>query len=73
VCHKKMEMVGKDTASMFICGCGHKEKLAKFQERRKKEGAGVTKRDVQNYMNQQNKEKEPINNPFADAFNKIKL
>ena len=31
---------------MFVCACGHKEKLSKFEERRKKEGAGVTKRDV---------------------------
>jgi DNA topoisomerase III, bacteria and conjugative plasmid len=73
VCHKKMEMIGKDDASIFVCGCGHKEKLAKFQERRKKEGAGVTKKDVQQYMNQQKRESEPVNNPFADAFNKIKL
>lgn len=74
VCHKKMGLVGKGEGQMFTCACGHKEKLAAFQERRKKEGAGVSKKDVANYMNQKKKEdNEPINTAFADAFAKIKL
>lgn len=55
----------------FVCVCGHKEKLTSFQERRKKEGAGVSKKDVQKYLRQQ--KDEPVNNPFADALAKIKL
>ena len=74
VCHKKMELCGKDDAQVFTCQCGHKEKLSAFQERRKKEGAGVSKKDVVNYMKKQQKEaKEPVNNAFADAFAKLKL
>lgn len=74
VCHKKMELVGKGEGQIFTCTCGHKEKLAAFQERRKKEGAGVSKKDVTRYMNQmKKKEKEPINTAFADAFAKLKL
>ena len=74
VCHKKMEMIGKGDDATFICVCGHKERLSKFQERRQKEGAGVSKRDVQNYMKKQKKEAEaPLNNAFADAFKNIKL
>jgi DNA topoisomerase III len=74
VCHKKMELVGKGEGQIFTCACGHKEKLAAFQERRKKEGAGVSKKDIAKYMNQTKKEeKEPINTAFADAFAKIKL
>lgn len=74
VCHKKMEMVGKGDDAIFICVCGHKERLSKFQERRRKEGAGVSKRDVQNYLKKQKKEAEaPLNNAFADAFKNIKL
>ena len=57
-----------------MCACGHKERLSKFQERRKKEGAGVSKRDVQNYLKKQKKEAEtPINNAFADALKGIQL
>lgn len=74
VCHKKMEMVGKGDDALFVCRCGHKERLSKFKERRAKEGAGVSKRDVQNYLkNQQKEAAEPLNNPFADALKNIKL
>ena len=73
-CHKRMEMYGKGDAQTFICACGYKEKLSVFQERRKKEGAGVSKRDVQKYLNKQRKEAEqPLNNAFAEAFAKLNL
>lgn len=73
-CHKKMELYGKGEEQTFICGCGYKEKLAAFKNRREKEGAGVSKRDVQKYMNQQRKEAaEPLNNAFAAAFAKLDL
>lgn len=73
-CHKKMELRGKGDSQIFVCKCGYKEKLTSFQERRKKEGAGVTKRDVAAYLNKQKKEaEEPINNAFAAAFAKINL
>ena len=74
VCHKRMEMVGKGEDSMFVCSCGHKERLAKFQERRKKEGGGVSRRDVAAYMKKQQKEaREPLNNAFAAALKNITL
>ena len=74
VCHKRMEMVGKGEDSMFVCSCGHKERLAKFQERRKKEGGGVSRRDVAAYMKKQQKEaREPLNNAFAAVLKNITL
>lgn len=69
VCHKKMQLRGKGEAQIFVCTCGHKEKLSAFQERRKKEGAGVKKQDVQKYLN--NQKTEPINTPFADILSKL--
>ena len=68
-------MYVKGKEDTFICNtCGYKEKLSAFQERRKKEGAGVNKREVQRYLNQQKKEAEkPINSAFADAFAKLNL
>ena len=72
-CHKKMELRGHGDGQIFVCKCGYKEKLSSFQERRKKEGAGVSKRDVARYLNQQKKEAEaPLNNAFADAFARMK-
>ena len=74
VCHKKLSLKGKGEAQIFTCVCGYKEKLSAFTERRKKEGAGVSKKDVAKYLNQQKKEaSEPLNNPFADAFAKLNL
>lgn len=74
VCHKRMELVGKGENALFVCACGRKERLSKFEERRKKEGAGVTKRDVANYLAKQKKEaREPLNNGFADALKGIRL
>ena len=73
-CHKKMELRGKGDGQIFVCRCGYKEKLNSFVERRKKEGAGVTKRDVNRYLEQQKKEaKEPLNNAFAKALAGLKL
>ena len=74
VCHKKMELRGKGDSQIFVCKCGYKEKLSSFKERRAKEGAGVSKKDVTRYLNQQKKEAEaPINSAFADAFAKLNL
>jgi len=74
VCHKKMQLRGKGDGQIFVCACGHKEKLKAFQERRKKEGAGVTKKDVAKYMNQQKKEaQEPVNTALAQMLSGLKL
>ena len=70
-CHKKMELIKKGEEEMFVCVCGHKEKLSAFKARREREGAGVSKRDVQKYLRRQ--KSESVNTPFADAFSKISL
>ena len=74
-CHRKMEMYVKGKEDTFICStCGYKEKLSSFQKRRAKEGAGVSKKEVQRYLNKQKKEaQEPVNNAFADALAKLNL
>lgn len=73
-CHKRMEMVGKGQDAVFVCSCGHKERMDKFEERRQKEGRGVSKKDVARYLKQQNKEaQEPVNNAFAEALKGIRL
>ena len=66
-----MQLRGKGASENCVCVGGHKEKLTAFQERRKKEGAGVSKKDVQKYLKKQ--KEEPVNNAFADAFAKLNL
>ncbi len=70
-CHKKMMLRGQGDGQVFVCACGYKEKLSAFKERRKKEGAGVSRKDVQKYLNKQ--KDEPVNLAFAEAFAKLKL
>ena len=70
-CHKKMELIKKGEEETFICSCGYKEKLSAFKARREKEGAGVSKKDVQKYLKKQ--KDEPINNAFAQALAGIRL
>lgn len=73
-CKKKMELRGEGQGQLFTCKCGYREKLSAFEERRKKESGGkVDKRTVQKYLKQQEKETEPINNPFADLLKGMKF
>ncbi|MCH7320479.1 DNA topoisomerase III [Solibacillus sp. MA9] len=73
-CKKKLELHGQGDGQIFVCKCGHREKLSAFEARRKKEGGGkVDKRSVQKYMKQQEKEAEPINNAFADLLKGLKI
>ncbi|MCI9075484.1 MAG: DNA topoisomerase III [Dorea sp.] len=70
-CHKKMEIIKKGGEETFVCACGYKEKMSAFKARRQKEGAGVTKKDVQKYLKKQ--QAEAVNTAFADALSGIRL
>lgn len=74
-CHKKMELCGEGDGRIFVCSCcGHREKLSSFNERKKKEGSSINKREVYNFLKEQKKENsEPINSALADALSKLKL
>lgn len=73
-CKKKLELRGEGEGQIFVCKCGHREKLSAFEARRKKEGGGkVDKKSVQQYLKKQNKEEEPINNAFADLLKGLKF
>lgn len=67
-CHKKMEMRGDGDNKSFYCGCGYREKLDAFKKRR---GDSVDKKEVSNFLNQQDTG-EPINSALAEALAKWK-
>ncbi len=73
VCHKKMNLIGKGDSQTFVCSCGHKEKLSAFKQRREKEGAGVSKKDVASYMKKQAKQEENVGSSLSDLLAGIKL
>ncbi len=73
-CHKKLELRGQGEGKMFTCSCGYREKLSSFNERKKKEKSGVSKKDVAKYMKKQDKtQNELVNTDLADALSKLKL
>lgn len=73
-CHKKLQLVGQGESQVFICSCGHKEKMSTFNERKKKESNNLSKKDVSRYVNQINKENDiPVNSALADALKNFKI
>lgn len=73
-CHKRMELIGKGETAAFVCSCGYRERMDRFEERKKKEGRGVSKKEVARYLQKQKKEAAlPVNNAFAEALKGIRL
>ena len=69
VCKKKLELRGEGDGQIFVCKCGHREKLSAFEKRRDASGGKkADKRDVQKYMK---KQEEPENTAMADALKKL--
>lgn len=75
VCHKKLELRGAGDAQIFVCSCGHREKLSAFNNRRKDDTGKADKNDVRTYLANQGKGEKEVdisNSPFA-ALAKLKL
>lgn len=70
-CKKKMELVGDGEDKSFFCSCGYREKLSTFNERRKKEGNKMNKREVSSYLKSQ--KDENLNNSLMDQLKGLKL
>lgn len=72
-CHKKLELRGEGENRIFVCSCGHREKLSTFNERKQKESSNLSKKDVASYLKQQNKQEDVGNNALAEALAKLNL
>lgn len=71
-CHKKLELKGEGEGRIFTCKCGYREKLSAFNKRKKEEKNKASKKDINKYLKNQNKNQESFNNPFAEALLKLK-
>lgn len=71
-CHKKLELRGEGENKTFACVCGYREKLSSFNKRKQEEKQKGSKKDIQKYLKNQNKNEESFNNPFAEALAKLK-
>lgn len=72
VCHKRLELRGEGEGKTFVCSCGHREKLSTFNKRKSEEKNKASKKDINKYLKNQNKNEEVFNNPFAEALAKLK-
>ncbi len=71
-CHKKMELKGQGDQQIFVCPCGHKEKMEAFKKRRENAAPKTSMQDVKKYLAEQNKDVETLS-PLAEALSKLKL
>ncbi|MFD1039765.1 DNA topoisomerase III [Virgibacillus byunsanensis] len=70
-CHKRLELRGEGEGQMFMCKCGHREKLSTFNARKDREKKHkVSKKDVNKYLKKQDDGFK--NNALADALSKLK-
>lgn len=68
-CKKKLELRGEGDGRIFVCQCGHREKLSAFEKRKAQSGGKkADKREVQKYLKKQD---EPTNTALADALKKL--
>lgn len=67
-CHKHMEIRGEGENKSFYCSCGYREKLEAYKKRK---GERINKKEVANFMKQQDKSAS-INSALADALSKLK-
>ncbi|AIF44226.1 DNA topoisomerase III [Virgibacillus sp. SK37] len=70
-CHKRLELRGEGEGQMFMCKCGHREKLSTFNERKQREKKHkVSKKDVNKYLKKQDDGFK--NNALAEQLAKLK-
>ncbi|GAB3794638.1 DNA topoisomerase III [Virgibacillus kimchii] len=70
-CHKRLELRGEGEGKMFMCKCGHREKLSAFNKRKEKEKKHkVSKKDVNKYLKKQDDDFK--NNALAEQLAKLK-
>ena len=68
-CHKRLELKGEGEGKIFTCSCGYREKLSSFNKRKSEEKGKASKKDINKYLKNQNKDQEVFNNPFAALAN----
>ena len=68
-CHKKLELQGEGDGKIFVCKCGHREKLSAFEKRKKSGQSKANKKDINKYLKQQ--DEAPQNTAMAEALKKL--
>ncbi len=69
-CHKKLNVIGEGEKRIYSCPCGFREKFDRFNKQLAENRDNMGKRELQEYMKQQEKEK-PQESAFAIAWAKL--
>ncbi|ERJ11203.1 DNA topoisomerase III [Haloplasma contractile] len=73
-CHKRLELFGEGDKQVFVCKCGHREKLTSFKKRKNNEKNKLSKRDVHKHLKKQNQQNDvPMNSALAEALKGFKV
>jgi len=72
-CHKFLKIVGQGEGRKVVCICGHREKYDTFEKRMKEQKNSMSKRDVENFMQSQNKKNDKKENNAFAALKGLKL
>ncbi len=71
-CFKKLELKGEGDKKTFVCKCGHRENINAFNKRKAEDKNKASKKDVANYIKNQQKTQDSFNTSMFDALNKLK-
>ena len=69
-CNKMLEIVGDGEKRKFICKCGYRETMESFNKRMADRKSIMSKKELENYMKNQNKTESNDESPLAIALKK---
>lgn len=67
-CHKKMQVVGEGEKKLYTCGCGFREKFARFNEELKLRSNKASKDDMKAFMKKQEQSAKQEKSAFQLAL-----
>ncbi|MBU5267064.1 DNA topoisomerase III [Virgibacillus proomii] len=70
-CHKRLELRGEGEGQLFLCKCGHREKVSTFNARKQREKKNnVSRKEINKYLKKQ--DDGFANNALAEQLAKLK-
>jgi len=69
VCHKRLELHGEGDQAVFVCSCGHRERMSSFEKRKKEEKKRMSNKEAKQAIKRLNEESDGVkNNALADQL-----
>ncbi|MFP4177392.1 MAG: DNA topoisomerase III [Acholeplasmataceae bacterium] len=69
VCHKRLELHGEGDQAVFVCSCGHRERMSSFEKRKKEEKKKMSNKEAKQAIRHLNDESDRVkNSALADQL-----